>query len=242
MTPSESATSGREQRVIEIIETARSKRPRFRYEQVTLAHGAGGKASQTLIEGLLVPALAQGEGSLTALGDAGALTIEGAALAMTTDSFVVKPLRFPGGSIGELAVNGTVNDLAVSGARPVAITVSMILEEGLSADVLREEVEAIATAARTAGVEIIAGDTKVVERGAADGMYLCTTGIGSVDPRAQVSPGGDPSRRPDSGFGRDRRARHGDHAGAQPVRARRRDRVGHLLTVAGRRRPAGRGR
>ncbi len=190
MTPSDSATSGREQRVIAIIETARSKRPRFRDEQVTLAHGAGGKASQTLIEGLLVPALAEAEGTLSALGDAGAVSIDGATLAMTTDSFVVKPLRFPGGSIGELAVNGTVNDLAVSGARPVAITVSMILEEGLSAEALRAEVEAIAMAAREAGVEVVAGDTKVVERGAADGMYLCTTGVGAVDPRAQVSPSG----------------------------------------------------
>ena len=113
---------------------------------------------------------------------------------MTTDSFVVKPLRFPGGSIGELAVNGTVNDLAVSGARPLALTVSMILEEGLDSDVLRAEVAAIATAAAAAGVEIVGGDTKVVERGAADQMYLCTTGVGAVDPRASpatdaIAPG-----------------------------------------------------
>jgi hydrogenase expression/formation protein HypE len=109
---------------------------------------------------------------------------------MTSDSFVVKPLRFPGGSIGELAVNGTVNDLAMAGARPLALTVSMILEEGLDADVLRQEVEAIASAARAAGVEIVGGDTKVVERGAADGMYLCTTGVGAVDPRAQLATDG----------------------------------------------------
>jgi hydrogenase expression/formation protein HypE len=188
VTASKSVASGREQRVIEIIETARAKRPRFRDQQVTLAHGAGGKATQTLIEGLLVPAFADGEsGVLAALGDAGAVSIDGARLAMTTDSFVVKPLRFPGGSIGELAVNGTVNDLAVSGARPMAMTVSMILEEGLKAEILRAEVEAIAGAAREAGVEIVGGDTKVVERGAADGMYLCTTGIGAVDPRATVA-------------------------------------------------------
>jgi hydrogenase expression/formation protein HypE len=166
------STPGREERVLQIIETARSKRPRFRDEQVTLAHGAGGKATQTLIEGLLVPAFAAeaDSGALSALGDAGVVSVEGTRVAMTTDSFVVKPLRFPGGSIGELAVNGTVNDLAVSGARPLAITVSMILEEGLRAEVLRAEVEAIATAARAAGVEVIAGDTKVVERGAADQM------------------------------------------------------------------------
>jgi hydrogenase expression/formation protein HypE len=106
---------------------------------------------------------------------------------MTTDSFVVKPLRFPGGSIGELAVNGTVNDLAVSGARPLALTVSLILEEGLDSEVLRAETQAIAAAAATAGVEIVAGDTKVVERGAADGMYICTTGIGTLDPRGRLS-------------------------------------------------------
>ena len=86
-------------------------------------------------------------------------------MVMTTDSFVVKPLRFPGGSIGELAVNGTVNDLAVAGARPLALSLSLILEEGLPADELRAEVEAIAAAAQDAGVEIVAGDTKVVERG-----------------------------------------------------------------------------
>lgn len=184
----ESVASGREQRVLKIIETARAKRARFREKQITLAHGAGGKATQTLIEGLLVPAFSSGEpGGLAALADAGAIEVGGTRLAMTTDSFVVKPLRFPGGSIGELAVNGTVNDLAVSGAQPIALSISMILEEGLDADVLRAEVEALATAARAAGVEIVAGDTKVVERGAADGMYLCTTGIGATDPRARLA-------------------------------------------------------
>ena len=107
---------------------------------------------------------------------------------MTTDSYVVKPLRFPGGSIGELAVNGTVNDLAVSGAKPLALSLSLVLEEGLGSDELRAEVEAIAAAAERAEVEIVAGDTKVVERGQADGMYVCTTGIGRQDPRAQLSP------------------------------------------------------
>ena len=149
-----------------------------------MAHGAGGKATQTLIEGLFVPAY--GGRQLEAMGDAG--TAGG--MVMTTDSFVVKPLRFPGGSIGELAVNGTVNDLAVAGARPLAITVAMILEEGLDADVLRAEVEAIANAARAAGVEVIAGDTKVVERGHADGMYIATTGLGEPDPRVRLAPQG----------------------------------------------------
>jgi hydrogenase expression/formation protein HypE len=186
------SVTGREQRVLAIIETARSKRARFRDEQITLAHGAGGKATQTLIEGLLVPAFAAGrEGAtLSALGDAGYVCAGSTRLAMTSDSFVVKPLRFPGGSIGELAVNGTVNDLAMAGARPLALTVSMILEEGLRAEVLRAEVEAIAAAANAAGVEIVGGDTKVVERGAADGMYLCTTGVGAVDERAALATDG----------------------------------------------------
>ena len=177
--------SGREQRILEIIETARAKRPRFKDSHVTMAHGAGGKATQTLIEGLLVPAFASD--SLEELGDAGTFTIDGLGLAFTTDSFVVKPIRFPGGSIGELAVNGTVNDLAAAGARPVAISLSLVLEEGLSADELRAEVEAIATAAEVAEVEVVTGDTKVVERGAADSMYACTAGIGRVDERASLS-------------------------------------------------------
>ena len=189
--PAPAHATGREQRVLEIIETARAKRARFRDERITLAHGAGGKATQTLIEGLLVPAFAGDRGGpLAALGDAGVVSVGGVAIAMTSDSFVVKPLRFPGGSIGELAVNGTVNDLAMAGARPLAITVSMILEEGLEATVLRAEVEAIAAAAAVAGVEIVGGDTKVVERGAADGMYLCTTGIGAIDSRARLATDG----------------------------------------------------
>jgi len=180
--------SGREEKILGIIETARGKRGKFRDERINMAHGAGGKASQSMIEGLFVPAF--GSGTLEAMGDAGTVTVDGAELAMTTDSFVVKPIRFPGGSIGDLAVNGTVNDLAVSGARPLALSLSLILEEGLSADDLRAEVEAIASAARVADVEIVAGDTKVVERGAADQMYVCTTGVGQRDPRAGMATDG----------------------------------------------------
>ena len=182
------SVSSREERILGIIETARAKRPRFKDERITMAHGAGGKASQTLIEGLLVPAF--GSAALATLPDAGAVEVEGTGLALTTDSFVVKPIRFPGGSIGELAVNGTVNDLAVSGARPLALTLSLVLEEGLPADELRAEGAAIAAAAEAAGVEIVSGDTKVVERGHADSMYVCTTGLGRVDPRAALSPAG----------------------------------------------------
>ena len=181
-----STLSEREQKILGIIETARGKRARFRDEQITMAHGAGGKATQTLIEGMLVPAL--GGAALGQMADAGAFELAGIPLALTTDSYVVKPLRFPGGSIGELAVNGTVNDLAVAGARPAVLSLALVLEEGVSADTLRAEVEAIARAARAAGVEVITGDTKVVERGHADGMYICTAGVGVRDPRAKLSP------------------------------------------------------
>jgi len=177
----------REQRVREIIETARSKRPRFKDSQINMSHGAGGKATQTLIEGLFVPAFESD--ALNALGDSGVVSIAGTSVAMTTDTFVVKPLQFPGGSIGELAVCGTVNDLAAAGAKAQALSLAFVLEEGLDADVLRQEVDAIARTAAEAGVSVVTGDTKVVERGLADGMYVTTTGIGAVDPRAKLSTG-----------------------------------------------------
>ena len=167
-----------------------------------MAHGAGGKATQTLIEGLFAPAFASA--ALEELGDAGLVLARSAAKpgwpVMTTDTFVVKPLVFPGGSIGELAVNGTVNDLAVAGAVPVAITVALVLEEGLDADVLRAEVDAIASTAEAAGVEIVGGDTKVVERGLADGMYICTSGVAAVDPRASPVDRLGQARRPRAGL------------------------------------------
>jgi hydrogenase expression/formation protein HypE len=185
---SNAPVSDREQKILGIIETARGKRAKFRDEHINMAHGAGGKATQSLIEGMFVPALAGP--SLLEMADAGSVEVDGIGLALTTDSYVVRPLRFPGGSIGELAVNGTVNDLAVSGAKPLALSLSLVLEEGLGAEELRREIEAIAAAAAAAGVEIIAGDTKVVERGHADGMYICTSGIGRRDPRATLSPSG----------------------------------------------------
>jgi hydrogenase expression/formation protein HypE len=183
---SASAPDERERQALEKIERVRAMPPRFRDDRVNMAHGAGGKATRALIEGLLVPAF--DTEALRALDDAGKLETDGVGLALTTDTFVVRPLRFPGGSIGELAVNGTVNDLAVSGARPLGLTVSLVLEEGLPAEVLRAEVEAMAEAARAADVPILAGDTKVVERGHADGMYVCTTGLGRLDPRVSLSP------------------------------------------------------
>jgi hydrogenase expression/formation protein HypE len=159
---------------------------RFREPQIEMAHGAGGKASRRLVEGLFAPILfgsAQGP-----LGDAAHIQINGTRIAMTTDSFVVKPLRFPGGSIGELAINGTVNDLAVSGAKAEAIVVTYVLEAGLPTDVLEAEVRAMALAAETAGVTIAGGDTKVVEHGKADHMYITTTGIGRLLSGVAISP------------------------------------------------------
>jgi len=159
---------------------------RFRDPQIEMAHGAGGKASRRLVDGLFAPILF---GSATApLGDAAHLTINGTCVAMTTDSFVVRPLRFPGGSIGELAVNGTVNDLAVSGARAHALVVSYVLEAGLPTDILEAEVRAMAAAANAAGVVIAGGDTKVVEHGKADQMYITTSGIGQLIPGLSISP------------------------------------------------------
>jgi hydrogenase expression/formation protein HypE len=174
-----------EEEVLARIERQRKLRPRFRDAHINMSHGAGGKATHTLVEGLFAPAFANE--ALAELADAARLDVADAPLALTTDAFVVKPLRFPGGSIGELAVNGTVNDLAVSGARPLALAAAFIVEEGLDADVLRAEVEAMAAAAGAAGVAIVAGDTKVVERTKADGMYIATTGIGARDRRVQLA-------------------------------------------------------
>lgn len=159
---------------------------RFREPQIEVAHGAGGKASRRLVEGLFAPILFAG--SRTPLGDAAHIQINGTRIAMTTDSFVVNPLRFPGGSIGELAINGTVNDLAVSGARAEAIVATFVLEAGLPTEVLEAEVRAMAQAAEKAGVTIAGGDTKVVEHGKADGMYITTTGIGRLLAGVQISP------------------------------------------------------
>ena len=164
----------------------------FREPQIEMAHGAGGKASRRLVEGLFAPLLFSA--SSEPLGDAAHLEINGARIAITADSFVVKPLVFPGGSIGELAVNGTVNDLAVAGAKAEILVCTYVLEAGLPTAVLETEVRAMAHAARKAGVAIVGGDTKVVEHGKADGMYITTTGIGSpfrgvkVDARS-VRPG-----------------------------------------------------
>ncbi len=159
---------------------------RFRDPQIEMAHGAGGKASRRLIEGLFAPLL--WGGSQEPLGDAAYVQVNGSRIAITTDSFVVKPLSFPGGSIGDLAVNGTVNDLAVSGAEATALVVTFVLEAGLSTDVLAAEIRAMAAAAERSGVAIAGGDTKVVEHGKADQMYISSAGVGWRIPGVTVSP------------------------------------------------------
>ena len=165
----------REQLAIEQVD-----RPRVREERVTIAHGAGGKAARTLLEAVFLDAFRNP--LLEPLEDAASLRVDGAPIALTTDSYVVSPLFFPGGCIGDLAVNGTVNDLAVSGATPLYLTAGFILEEGFPVADLARVVSAMRDAAAAAGVSVVAGDTKVVPRGKADGCYISTAGVGVIRP------------------------------------------------------------
>ncbi len=158
----------------------------FNDEQISMQHGSGGQATRRLVDGLFAAALSNDV--LDAMGDAAILSAGGLRLAMTTDTFVVSPHTFPGGSIGSLAVHGTVNDLAVSGAEPIGLTAGFVLEAGLEVEQLREQVRAMSDAAREAGVSVIAGDTKVVENGRADGMYINTAGVGLVREEARLDP------------------------------------------------------
>lgn len=159
---------------------------------ITLAHGSGGRAMRDLIDDVFVAAFDNPE--LARLDDQARLEISGLAahgdrLALTTDSFVVDPLFFPGGDIGKLAVHGTINDLAVSGARPLFLTCAMIVEEGLPVDDLRRVADSMAEAARACGVAIVTGDTKVVNQGAADKLFINTTGIGVIPPGVDLAAG-----------------------------------------------------
>ena len=234
-------TAHREERILGIIETARGKRAKFRDERITMAHGAGGKATQSMIEGLFVPAF----GSERARGD-GRRGRGGGRRRRAGDDHRLASWSSrsasPAARSATWRSTGRSTTSRCPGARPLALTLSLILEEGLPADELRAEVEAMRRGREAAGVQIVAGDTKVVERGAADKMYVCTTGVGLRDPRARMAPD---ALRPGDRIllsGHDRRARHRDHARARRVRARRRDRVGHALAVAGGRRAAGGGR
>jgi hydrogenase expression/formation protein HypE len=156
--------------------------------RVLLGHGSGGQLSAALMRDVIAPALAgAGAAAMGPLNDAAVVDVAGQRLAFTTDSFVVSPLEFPGGDIGELAVNGTVNDLAMMGAQPLALSLAYVIEEGLPIDELRRVTESVARAAARAGVRIVTGDTKVVGRGAADGLFVNTAGIGLVAPGVAVS-------------------------------------------------------
>ena len=158
-------------------------------EVIRLAHGAGGRMMTDLIRDVFAPPL--DNPYLRQLADSAVLQspISNLQLAISTDSFVVRPLFFPGGDIGSLAVHGTVNDVAMSGARPLWLTAAFVLEEGLEMEVLERVVRSMADAAREAGVQVVAGDTKVVERGHGDGIYINTTGIGIVPEGVEIGPG-----------------------------------------------------
>lgn len=153
--------------------------PLFEHKQIVLGHGSGGKLTADLIDKVFLPAFKNPV--LDKLDDQAVVTIGGATLAFTTDSFVVSPIFFPGGDIGRLAVYGTVNDLAMSGARPLYLSAAFILEEGLAVDDLRRVVESMRAAAEEAGVQFVTGDTKVVNRGKGDQVFITTTGIGVID-------------------------------------------------------------
>jgi hydrogenase expression/formation protein HypE len=170
---------GRQELVLERVESFRRRRPRLTDEVVTLAHGAGGKASAALVDAVFLEAFRND--ALEPLGDGALLTTpSGDRLAFSTDSYVVKPRRFPGGSIGHLAVHGTVNDLAMCGARPTWLSAAFVIEEGFPVSELKQIVADMAQAAAQAGVTIVTGDTKVVDTGAADGLYITTAGVGVV--------------------------------------------------------------
>jgi len=169
----------REELVLERIDRARRSRPRVKEERITMSHGAGGKATQTLIEAVFLDGLRNP--LLEPLEDAARLRVGEARLALTTDSYVVSPLFFPGGCIGDLAVNGTVNDLATSGATPLYLSAGFILEEGFEVAELTRIVAAMREAAGAAGVQVVTGDTKVVEKGKADGCYINTAGVGVIE-------------------------------------------------------------
>jgi hydrogenase expression/formation protein HypE len=156
------------------------------YPTIVMGHGGGGKLGNELVENLFLPAFRNP--ALENLGDAAVLELGGARLAMSTDTFVVQPLFFPGGCIGELAVNGTVNDLSVSGAEPKYLSAGFVLEEGFPLAQLAAVVDAMGKAAASAGVQIVTGDTKVVERGHGDGCYINTAGVGLLRPGIHVGP------------------------------------------------------
>lgn len=155
-------------------------------ERVQLGHGSGGKMSAALLRERFLPAL--GNDALAQLGDGAFVNVAGVEVVISTDTFVVSPLEFPGGDIGSLAVHGTLNDVAMMGARPVCLSAGFVLEEGLHLDILDRVIRSMAAAANLAGVPVVTGDTKVVERGKADGLYINTTCVAAADSRFRPSP------------------------------------------------------
>ncbi len=153
--------------------------PRVADDRIVLAHGGGGRLTHQLIEKIFIPAF--GNPMLDQRHDGAVVPVNGARLAFTTDSFVVRPLIFPGGNIGDLAINGTVNDLAMCGARPLYLSAGFILEEGLEMQTLRSVVNAMQHAATNANVKLVTGDTKVVDKGKGDGIFINTSGIGVIE-------------------------------------------------------------
>ena len=194
------STTGKSERIEDVLNkierTRQARRHKFylREEKITLSHGSGGKSTHNLIEGVFAPAFSNP--FLDAMDDAATFAIQdtGQRVAFTTDTYVVSPLFFPGGDIGKLAVHGTINDLAMAGAVPLYLSAGFILEEGFPISDLRRIVESMAKAAREAGVAIVTGDTKVVQRGKADGIFINTAGVGIVRAnwllgQSQLQPG-----------------------------------------------------
>jgi hydrogenase expression/formation protein HypE len=161
--------------------------PLTKRDRILLGHGSGGKLSAELVRDIFLPAF--NNPALSQLNDQAIVSVNGSRLAITTDSFVVKPLFFSGGDIGSLAVHGTINDLAMGGAQPLFLSVAFILEEGLPMDVLQRVVDSLTRAANDVGVNVVTGDTKVVEKGKGDGLFINTTGIGIVPAGLELSAG-----------------------------------------------------
>jgi hydrogenase expression/formation protein HypE len=187
------ATEFRPSPLFERVERARRRKPKVRDEHITLAHGSGGKAMRDLIEGLFLTYLRSP--LLAKLEDQAVFDVEGKGtgpvrMAFTTDSYVVDPIFFPGGDIGRLAVNGTVNDLVTSGARPLYLSAGFILEEGFPVRDLERVLQSMREAAQEAEVEIVTGDTKVVQKGSADGLFISTSGVGVIERPVRVSAAG----------------------------------------------------